>query len=133
MDGHQNISYIFGDVMDEEIIAIVEYPNLYTNIHPPFNCNFIANIPKCDTPQGFDRFFHGKMWQYPRKSMDIATSKCFFSRGNNSVAIEMTPNLRRKSDNVLYFVRCLSRRYIHAWPSLYPRLAVAVSTLCIRF
>ena len=87
--------------------------------------------------------------------MDIATSKCFFLRGNNSVAIETTPNLRCKSDNVLYFVRCLSRRYIHAWPSLYtclvisvstpchlcihalpslyPRLSVAVSTLCIRF
>ena len=57
----------------------------------------------------------------------------FFFCGNNFVAIEMTPNLRCKSDNVLYFVRCLSRRYIHSWPSLYPCLAVAVSTLCIRF
>ena len=80
-----------------------------------------------------DQFFHGKTWQYPRKSMDISTSKCFFFRGNYSVAIEMTPNLRCKSDNVLYFVRCLSRLYIHAWSSLYPRLAVVVSTLCIRF
>ena len=73
-----------------------------------------------------------KTWQYPQKSVDIATSKCFFSRGNNFVAIETTPNLRCKSDNVLYFVRCLSRRYINAWPSLYPRLAVAVSTPCHR-
>ena len=80
-----------------------------------------------------DQFCHGKTWQYPQKSVDIATSKCFFFRGNNSVAREMTPNLRCKRDNVLYFVRCLSRRYIHAWSSLYPHLAVAVSMLCIRF
>ena len=76
-----------------------------------------------------DQFFHGKTWQYPQKSMDIATSKCFFSRGNNFVAIETTPNLRRKRDNVLYFIRCLSCRYIHAWSSLYPRLAISVSML----
>ena len=70
---------------------------------------------------------HGKAWILPRLSV-------FFSFcGNNSVTIETTPNLRYKSDNVLYLVRCLSRRYIHAWPSLYPRLAVAASTLCIRF
>ena len=75
------------------------------------------------------------MWQYPWKSVDIAMSKCFFFRGNNFVAIEMTPNLRCKSDNVLYFVRCLSRHYIHAYPCLYPRLAITISTpshLCIH-
>ena len=48
-----------------------------------------------------------KMWQYPRKSMDIATSKCFLFRGNYFVAIATTPNLRRKSDNPF-------RRYSHA-------------------
>ena len=41
---------------------------------------------------------HRKAWILPRLSV-------FFFRGNNSVAIEMTPNLRRKSDNVLYLVR----------------------------
>ena len=41
-----------------------------------------------------DQFCQGKTWQYPRKIMDIATSKCFFFRGNNSIAIETTPNLR---------------------------------------
>ena len=80
-----------------------------------------------------DQFCHGKTWQYPWKSVDIATSKCFLFRGNYSVAIEMTPNLRRKRDNVLYFVICLSRRYIHAWPSLYPRLAVSVSMPSRRY
>ena len=54
-----------------------------------------------------------KTWQYPRISVDIATSKCFFCCGNFFVAIATTPNLRR---------------YIHAWSSLYPWLAVAVST-----
>ena len=29
-----------------------------------------------------DQFCHGKTWQYPRKSVDIATSKCFLFRGN---------------------------------------------------
>ena len=78
-------------------------------------------------------FATAKTWQYPRKSMDIATSKCFFFHGNTSVAIETTPNLRCNSDNVLYFIRCLSCLYIHAWPSLYPRLALTVSMLYIRF
>ena len=79
-----------------------------------------------------DQFCHGKTWQYPWKSVDIATSKCFFSHGNNSFAIETTPNLRCKSDNVLYFFRCLSCRYIHTCPSLYPRLSISVSTLSRR-
>ena len=74
-----------------------------------------------------------KTWQYPRISMDIATSKCFFCRGNFFVAIATTPNLRRKSDNVLDFVKCLIRRYIDAWPSLYPRLAVARATPFRRY
>ena len=34
-----------------------------------------------------------KTWQYPRISVDIATSKCFFCRGNFFVAIATTPNL----------------------------------------
>ena len=48
-----------------------------------------------------------KTWQYPRKSVDIATSKCFLFRGNYFVAIATTPNLRRKSDDPF-------RRYSHA-------------------
>ena len=44
-------------------------------------------------------FATAKTWQYPRKSVDIATSKCFLFRGNYFVAIETTPNLRRKSDD----------------------------------
>ena len=74
-----------------------------------------------------DQFCHGETWQYPQKSVDIATSKCFFSRGKYFIAIEKTSNLCCKSDNVLYFVRWLSRRYIHTWPSLYPRRVVTVS------
>ena len=77
-------------------------------------------------------FATAKTWQYPRISVDISTSKCFFCRGTFFVAIATTPNLRCKSDNVLYFIRCLSRRYIHAQPSLYPRWSVAVSTLSRR-
>ena len=46
-----------------------------------------------------DQFCHGKTWKYPRKSMDIATEKRFFSRGSHFVAIATTPNLRRKSDD----------------------------------
>ena len=33
-----------------------------------------------------------KTWQYPRKSVDISTSKCFFSHGNFFIAIATTPN-----------------------------------------
>ena len=40
-----------------------------------------------------------KTWQYPWKSVDISTSKCFLFRGNYFVAIETTPNLRRKRDD----------------------------------
>ena len=40
---------------------------------------------------------HEKAWILPCLSV--------LSRGNNFVAIETTPNLHHKSDNVLYFIR----------------------------
>ena len=73
----------------------------------------IKQIRHCNTLVQVINFATAKTWQYPRISVDIATFKCFFFRGNFFVAIATTPNLRR---------------YIHAWSSLYPRLAVAVST-----
>ena len=98
-----------------------------------------------------DQFCHGKTWQYPRKNVDIATSKCFLFRGNYFVAIATTPNLHRKSDDpfrryshALYKgflkmdIQAVSistdcRRYIHGLPSLYPRIPIVISTDCRRY
>jgi len=58
-----------------------------------------------------DQFCHGKTWQFPRLSVDIATSQCFFFRGNNFVTTVTTHKLRCKSDNVQYLFTCLRRGY----------------------
>ena len=77
-------------------------------------------------------FAMAKTWQYPRISVDIATSKCFFCRGNCFVAIATTPNLRGKFPRNAVSVSTPSRHCIHTWSSLYPRQAVAVS-MAVKF
>ena len=101
-----------------------------------------------------DQFCHGKTWQYPRKSVDIATEKRFFPvavissqsrRPLICVARATTPSRRYshvlykvfKKMEVIYPRRSVAvstqcRRCIDAIPSLYPRCSVALSMACRR-
>ena len=87
-----------------------------------------------------NNFSTAKTWQYPRISVDIATSKCFFCRGNFFVAIATTPNLpwiQRQWKNPRYsdgdaIPATANLEKFHGTPSLYPCLVVAISTECRR-
>ena len=70
--------------------------------HLPSDFPFPMNSLKCihlnDSSSGMSsltlvqviNFATAKTWQYPRRSVDIATSKCFFSCGNYFVVIATT-------------------------------------------
>ena len=76
-------------------------------------------------------FATAKTWQYPWRIMDIATSKCFFSRGNYFVTIATTRYCVARA-TMFYFAVCIfpwvGRLYSDGKTSQLRRQDVAIAT-----